>query len=151
MSFAKGTTVTVEKSQAEIQKLVTKYGASSFASGFTQDNAAIMFEANGRRVKFVLPLPKLEDFARVKHRRRNATEQRVAMDAEQRRLWRAFALVIKAKLEAVQSKVSTFESEFLAHIVDPSTGKTIGETAIPAIAAAYERGVRMPPLLGVGT
>lgn len=149
MSFAKGTTVSVEKSQVEIQKLVTKYGATSFVSGYNKDNAAIVFEANGRRVKFLLPLPKLEDvqFRRWRH---NAVRQRTALEKEQRRLWRAFGLVIKAKLEAVQSKVSTFESEFLAHIVDPSTGKTIGETAIPAIAAAYERGVRMPPLLGVG-
>lgn len=146
MSYANGTTVSVEKSQAEIQKLVTKYGATSFASGYTPENAVIVFEARQRRVKFVLPFPKLKDLNR-RYQRKSPAEQ---LAAEQRRLWRAFALVIKAKLEAVASNVTTFETEFLAHIVDPSTGKTIGETAIPAIAAAYERGIKMPPLLGSG-
>lgn len=40
---------------------------------------------------------------------------------------------VKAKLEAVVSGVSTFETESLAHIVVLSTGKTIGECIIPQL------------------
>lgn len=145
--FAKGTKVSIEKSQAEIQKMVTRYGATHYVSGITPQAAVIMFEAHNRRVKFILPLPKLDDVKRWK----NAKLKEEAFRSEQRRLWRAFALVIKAKLEAVESKVSSFESEFLAQIVDPGSGRTIGEVAIPALVNAYERGQKMPPLLGVGT
>lgn len=145
--FAKGTKVSIEKSQAEIQGMVTKYGATSFVSGYSGGVAVILFEAHARRVKFILPIPQIDDVKRWK--KKHLKEE--ALRAEHRRLWRAFALVIKAKLEAVESKVSTFESEFLAQIVDPSSGRTIGEVAIPALVAAYEHGKKMPPLLGAGT
>lgn len=151
MSFAEGTEVPIERSRAEVERLISRYGASSFASGFTPEQAVIMFEAHGRRVKLVLPIPPLESFARAKNRRRSPSEQRNAYDAEMRRLWRCLALVVKAKLEAVASKVVSFETEFLAHIVDPNTGRTIGEIAIPQIVEAYERGTHMPPLLGTGS
>ncbi len=153
MTYAQGTEVPVERSRAEIERLISRYGATSFASGFTSTEAIIMFEAHGRRVKFVLPLPAIADFAKEKARpwrTRPKEEQLRKHAAEQRRLWRALALVIKAKLEAVESKVTTFESEFLAHIVDPGTGRTIGELAVPALAAAYD-GRPMPPLLGTGS
>ena len=156
MTYAQGTEVPVERSRAEIERLITRYGASSFASGFTHAEAVIMFEAHGRRVKFVLPMPKIEDFKKGGRLRygsyvnRTPAQQKTAFEAEQRRLWRALTLVIKAKLEAVESKVTTFESEFLAHIVDPSTGRTIGELAVPALEAAYS-GLPMPPLLGTGS
>ena len=56
--------------------------------------------------------------------------------------------MIKAKLEAVASDISTFESEFLAHIVLPNN-KTVADTLLPQIADAYKNG-KMPPLLGTG-
>jgi hypothetical protein len=55
------------------------------------------------------------------------------------------ALVIKAKLEAVDSGITTFEDEFLAHIVMPD-GQTVASHIKPGIAAAYESGT-MTPLL----
>ena len=51
--------------------------------------------------------------------------------------WRALALVVKAKLEAVECGISTLENEFLAFIVLPGVDFTIGdwmkENAMPAI------------------
>ena len=52
----------------------------------------------------------------------------------------------KAKLEAVETGITEFEDEFLAHIVLPN-GQTMGEFAKPQIAHAYDTG-DMPPLLG---
>jgi hypothetical protein len=46
--------------------------------------------------------------------------------------WRALVLAIKAKLEAVEAGITTFETEFLAHIVLPD-GRTVGEHAIPKL------------------
>lgn len=59
------------------------------------------------------------------------------------------ALVIKAKLEAVEAGIAAFEEEFLAHIVLPN-GSTVGQFMMPQIAAVYETG-RMPPLLLTGS
>ena len=54
----------------------------------------------------------------------------VALGCRQR--WRALNLAIKAKLEAVESGIVTFDQEFLAHIVGPS-----GQTVKPLIALQY--------------
>jgi hypothetical protein len=57
----------------------------------------------------------------------------------------AVALAIKAKLEAVEAEISTFEDEFLAYIVLPD-GSTFGDWARPQIAAVYELNT-MPALM----
>jgi response regulator RpfG family c-di-GMP phosphodiesterase len=46
-------------------------------------------------------------------------------DAETRRRWRCLAMVIKAKLEVVASGISSFEEEFLAHVM-LYDGRTVG-------------------------
>jgi hypothetical protein len=66
-------------------------------------------------------------------------------DQECRQRWRALLLVIKAKLEAVESGIACFEEEFLAHIVLPN-GQQVGQWLRPQLAFAYERG-NMPPML----
>jgi len=150
--YAKGTTVAVAKSRAEIESLLTRYGAASFASGWDQKGASILFAVKGRHVKFVLPLPLPDDKAFTRDARgRPRTKDAAARewDASCRQRWRALCLVIKAKLEAVESGITTFESEFLSHIVLPG-GFTVGEMTIPAIAHAYETG-EMPPMLGSGS
>ncbi len=59
-------------------------------------------------------------------------------------LWRALLLAIKAKLEAVECAISTFDSEFLANIVQPN-GMTIGEALLPQISDMVSSG-RCPTL-----
>ena len=65
-----------------------------------------------------------------------------------RQRWRALALVIKAKLEAVEADITTLEAEFLAHIALPS-GATVGEWVGPQLDAVYGSG-EMPALLPGG-
>lgn len=148
MGYAEGTDVPVERSKAEIERLLTRYGASRFISGWDQDQATIAFEAHDRRVRFRVTMPELADFAMAGERRRNQEQQRSALAAETRRRWRSLCLVIKAKLEAVASGVSTFEEEFLAHVVLPNN-ETIGDWLAPQIAVAYAS-KKMPPLLPSG-
>jgi hypothetical protein len=134
--FAVGTTVEIPKTRSEIEALLTKHGATSFASGWEGTRARILFEAHGRRVRFSLDLLDGETSKEI---------------AENRRRWRCLLLVLKAKLEAVANNLVTFEEEFLAHIMLPDgSGETIGDWVSPQLAAAYERGVNMPPLLGAG-
>jgi hypothetical protein len=152
--YAKDTTVSVAKSKAEIEDTVRKYGASGFISGWHEDAAMIAFEMKGKRVKFVLPLPSKTE-KRFTHRNKGRTYAHwvprspddAAREWEQacRQRFRALALAVKAKLEAVASGITTFEQEFLAHIVMPN-GQTIGEVTIPRLEAAMIDS-KLPPLL----
>jgi hypothetical protein len=68
-----------------------------------------------------------------------------------RQRWRALALVIKAKLEAFESGIETFEQAFLANILLPD-GQTVGQWMVPQVEQAYLTGT-MPgllPMLGDG-
>ena len=58
-------------------------------------------------------------------------------------------LIIRAKLEAVESGLTTLENEFLANILLPDGG-TVGEWLAPQIDEAYGTG-RMPAMLELGT
>ena len=147
--FAEQTSVPSDKSRAEIERTLSRYGASSFMYGTTQDRAIVAFEMAGRRIKFDLPMPNrnADEFKLTPARRavRNPEQQAAAYEQAVRQRWRALALVIKAKLEAVECGITEFEEEFLSHIVLPG-GHTVGELIIPQIARAYETG-EMPPLL----
>lgn len=147
--YAESTSVSSEKSRAEIEKTLSRYGATGFMYGWQRDRALIAFEMVNRRVQFMLPLPARSDleFTHTPGRnlRRSPAQQEAAYEQAVKQRWRALALVIKAKLEAVESGITEFEDEFLAHIVLPD-GKTVREHIIPAIAQAYETG-RMTALL----
>lgn len=149
--FASQTTVSPEKSRAEIETLLLRYGADQFMYALKPEAAAIAFRCHGRHIRFVLPMPRIDEqrFTHVKRRgylqKRTPDQARDAWHQEVRSRWRALALVIKAKLEAVESGIAEFEDEFLAHIVLPD-GRTMGQLARPQIANAYETG-QMPPLL----
>lgn len=152
-TFAKDTTVSVEKSRAEIEKLITRYGATSTAFMNGPGRAMILFEAKGRRIMFELPLPD-RDEKRFKfdgrHSLRSGDKITAAWEQACRQSWRALALVIKAKLEAVETGITSFEDEFLAHIVMPD-GQTVATHIKPRIAEAYEHGTMlalMPPTRG---
>jgi hypothetical protein len=153
MSYAEKTSVSPEKSKAEIETLLKKYGADQFISGWGDGRAMIGFRCQNRFIRFELPFPDPteERFTHVKHRgryfatRRTEAQVSEAVDQEIRRRWRSLALVIKAKLEAVETGITTFENEFLSHIVMPD-GRTVGQHVSPRIAEAYESG-KMPPLL----
>ena len=130
-----------EKSKAEIERLLTRYGATSFASGWQNDQAVIQFHMSERRIKFVLPLPSktAKEFTYSKRGPRREDEAYKQWEKATRQRWRALALVVKAKLEAVETHIASFEDEFMAHIVMPD-GKTVAEHARPMIAEAYKSG-----------
>jgi hypothetical protein len=146
--YAVKTDVTPEKTLAEIQQAVKRYGATRFAFIDDPEKVGIAFEMEGRRIRFVLPLPTQEE-AMVKVNQSRA--KRYSESAHQqliRARWRALLLVIRAKLESYASGIETVEQAFMAQLVLPS-GQTMSEWALPQIAAAYETG-NMPPLLPSG-
>lgn len=149
MKYAAETSVSVEGSQAEIRKVLSKYGASKFAYLEEETRSAICFEMKERRIKFVLPLPSRNEprFWETEARKlkRSADEAYKAWEQACRQRWRALALAIKAKLESVETGIASFEEEFYAFVVLPN-GKTVYEESRDAVATAYLNDT-MPPLL----
>lgn len=147
--FAAKTDVSSDRSRAEIEQTLARYGATQFMYGYTQTQAVIAFELRGRRIKFQLNMPDRNspEFTRTEtgRVRTSAAQVAAAYDQAVRQRWRALALVIKAKLEAVESGISILDEEFLAHIVLPG-GQTAGDVLIPQIERAYETG-EMPRLI----
>lgn len=146
--FAANTSVSRSKSLEEIESTLMRYGATGFSYGWQGERAMVQFEAAQRRIRFVVPLPdrNAKEFTQTATGKLRAPQSAQAeWEQSCRQRWRALALVVKAKLEAVAAGISTFESEFLANIVLPN-GSTVGDSAIPAIAIAYETG-RMVPML----
>ena len=123
--YAERTKVPAAKSRADIEKTLRRYGADGFMYGDADGQAVVMFRMEGWHVKFLLPLPE--------------------KDQEVRQRWRAMLLVIKAKLESVESGIEEFDDAFMAHIVLPD-GQTVGQAMRPQTAAAYDTG-SMPKLL----
>jgi hypothetical protein len=118
MTFAAKTRVPVDKTRLEIERLVKRYGATGFLSGYDGKIARIEFLAQNRHIRLTVLVPDGEQAARQK--------------------WRALLLLVKAKLEAVSAKIATFEEAFFADIVVPATNKTVWETAREPLALSYK-------------
>lgn len=140
--YAENTAVPVDRSKTEIERILGRYGAAGFGYIVKEDQAAIIFLAHGKQIRFLLPFPDPNDeqFQRTPTGlRRKSTAVNEIYQQDVRRRWRALTLVIKAKLEAVQTGIVAFEQEFLAHIVLPN-GQTVAEAVLPAIEESYRTG-----------
>jgi len=148
MAYAVDTKVPVERTRAEIEQLVTKHRCSAYLAGTdtVARKAMVQFRAENRIVRFLLTLPDPNEPRFRRHGHRRAP---VVFEQAERSLWRALLLVIKAKLEAVESKIATFEEEFLAHIVMPND-RTVGQMVTPLVQHAYETGEMPMRLLPAG-
>lgn len=151
--YAVDTEVSTDRSIAEIRGTIRRYGASEFAHMEGENRAVIMFTMRDRRVMFRLDMPDRdgEEFTHAVYggrgrQRRTAQTAEAAWDQACRSRWRALALVVKAKLEAVESGIAEFETEFLGNIVMPGTSVTVGEYVGPELRVAYQRGEPRPLL-----
>jgi hypothetical protein len=145
--YAAQTAVGVDRSKAEIERTLMRWGADAFMYGQGDGMVQIGFRMRGRKIQMRVAMPKLEEFRYTPARRtyRSDREALAAWDQGCKQRWRALALIIKAKLEAVESGITTFEDEFLVHTLLPD-GRTAGEWLGPQIEEAYESG-RMPMAL----
>lgn len=136
--FAAKTSVPVDKTRVEIERLVMKHKAVQYGTAVDHaiGQARVQFKLYDRVVRFTLALPDGKKFK----------GDRLAQ--MERSLWRALLLVVKAKLEAVESGITTFEQEFLAHIVLPND-RTVADIVVPLVGEAYGTGT-MPRLLAAG-
>lgn len=149
MTYAKGTSVAVERTEGEIKALLRRYGASAMANFEGPSYAVVAFEMKERRITMRLPLPdrNADEFARTPAKRqlRTADQRLAAWEQACRERWRALYLCIKAKLESVEANIETFDDAFMAHIQMPD-GRTVSDHVQARIALAYQTG-SMQPLL----
>jgi hypothetical protein len=125
--YANRTKVPADKTRIEIEVLMRKRGADQFLSASDQDRAMLAFRLGGRHMRFVLPLSDTRNAQHVRSR------------------WRALLLVIRAKLEAIDTGILTLEEAFIGDTVMPDK-RTVAEILLPQIESAYQTG-KMPPLL----
>ncbi|MDB4997580.1 MAG: hypothetical protein JWM74_5012 [Myxococcaceae bacterium] len=140
MAYAKRTKVPADRTRGEIEKLLKTNGASAFAYASDVGKVMIIFVMNDRRLRFVVPMPIVN--------KTGTNERDVARETARR--WRSLLLLVKAKLEAVESKIVGFDEEFLAHIV--IGGETVGDRwTAEAAELLADPHRKLPPLLGAGT
>ena len=146
--YAKNTNVSTESTRLEIEKCLMRYGADGFAYASISGKSMIAFNMQGRQVKIILPLPDINSdefrFTPIRGTTRSQTAQYEAWEQACRQRWRALLLVVKAKLEAIECGITTFDNEFMAEIVLPS-GQTVGDWMKPQMEEAYLKGT--PPKL----
>ena len=148
MSYASNTSVSSDRSRAEIERTLQKYGATQFMYGWREESAIIAFCMADRNIRFILPMPSRtsDEFCKTPTGKpREISASNKAWEQACRSKWRSLLLVIKAKLEAVEAEISIFEDEFMANIVLPSGG-TVSEFMLPQIRDSYDHG-SMPAML----
>ena len=115
--FAARTKVPIENTRMELERLVRRYGATGFVSGWQGSQARVEFICANRHIRLSVLVPDSE----------RAGQQK----------WRTLLLLVKAKLAGVDAKIVTFEQAFVGDIVMPD-GRTVWEAAREPIKLAYE-------------
>lgn len=129
MAYAATTQVPVEKTKVEIERAMMKAGATAYAVAQDGKIASVHFRMKERLFRFTIDIPQKGGDQAVRTR------------------WRALLLVLKAKIEAVQTGIVTLEDEFLAQTVT-ADNKTVSEHIQPMVAENYRVGG--PPRLMIG-
>ena len=141
--YAEGTSVSVERSQEEIRRLLAKHGVRHFAFAEMPERAAIQFTLHGLPYRFEVERPTIASLA---GRYRDNRDWNGRIEREWRRRWRARLLWMKATLEfAADEGPDAVQQALLAHLVLPG-GTTMGAWAEKQLPGAYADG-RMPPLM----
>lgn len=126
----RGSGIPVGRTKGEIEAMLADYGARHFAYFVEPRGAVVIFEVQGRRLRFNVSL-------------QEGTGAKAVRSCNQR--WREFLLCIKAKLESVTSGIESFTEAFLAHVVMPDN-RTVYEHVALQIAQIAD-GAEMQPLL----
>ena len=140
MAYAETTKVPFESSIAEIVRLLRKANADQIAQVEERDRFTIQFSMDGRLVRFRIPFATAGEIERMRGPRRQARD----VDQQSRRQrGRALLLVIKAKLESIETGIETFEQAFLANVV-MANGETVYDRIATPIADEYRTGAVQP-------
>lgn len=140
--FAEGTTVPINSTKHEIMDLVEKHTGSEAIVKTIDGRPTAMFEKDNRLYKFDVPAIDHSDPYITRTgtgRMRTGEALQTAIAAEERRLWRALLLILKAKFEILRAVPVSFEQEFLPNLVLPNRC-TVNEHFTPIINDAIDQG-----------
>lgn len=139
--YATNTSVSPDRTRGEIESVLLRYGCERFGVMTERDRAFVAFTINGLNVQIDVPLPSRDDpefWTTDTGRERAESAAHKAYEQAVKSRWRALLLAIKAKLEAVETGISTIEQEFLPFVV-LADGSTVGQTLIPHLQGQVER------------
>ena len=157
MSYAANTSIPVERTRLDLERLVLAKGAGQWMNAFDAltGRAIIGWSMDGRMIRLAIPLPNpnADEFVyrmwkgqpQKYGRKLPAETQRERWDQACRSRWRAVLLIVKAKFEAIDAGISTVEREFLADTL-LANGETVSSWIRPQLEEMYSTG-RMPLLL----
>ena len=111
MAYAETTKVPFERSIAEIIGMVRKAGAEQIGQMEDRDYFAVQFTLGDRMVRFRVPFPSFDEMPKRDGRNHtlSQSQREGKLDQARRQRGRALMLVIKAKLESVESGVETMD------------------------------------------
>jgi hypothetical protein len=118
MTYAANTKVSVTRSREQVIDFLRKHGAVEFAFGIRSGTSILTFALDDREIRITIDMPEREQECMSR--------------------WRAILLIVKAKLEAISSGISTIEREFLADVVVAADGRTVHEVMRDAINTHYQ-------------
>jgi hypothetical protein len=121
--YAEGTPVTVNASQGEIARILTTHGVKKQGWLSSPDGDELMFELGGHSFRFPILKPTI---AEIRRDYPNTRDEHAKLDGEWRRRWRANVLLLKAKLEFIDSGDTTLERELLPYMLT-ANGQTVGD------------------------
>ena len=141
--YAEGTPVTVERSRGEIGGILASHGVERMGWTTSPEGDDLLFELAGHRFRFQIIKP---DEAEVRRLYANLYAPQVdwpaKVAAEWRRRWRANVLLLKAKLEFIDSGDTTLERELLPYMLTAG-GQTVAELVVagklPMLSAGASR------------
>ena len=141
MAYAAGTTVSSAKTMGEIQGMLAARGVVKVGTMAEPQSFILAFEFDGVPYRITLPLPdpQARKFTHSTVGPRSENAYREAYEKEVNRVWRAFGMVIKAKLVAVEEGISTIAREFIGDAVLAS-GQTFREAYADDLPKALASG-----------
>lgn len=139
--YAQGTTVSIQRSIAELTALTRKFGAKKFGYTSDEDGRSVITFATEQRVYRLEVEPSHPD----EHRKtptgrwRDIAGAERAAEEETSRRWRSLVLLMKALLVAIDDGLMDTQTALLPWTLLPD-GSTISQWAGPALDDAYNGG-----------
>jgi hypothetical protein len=152
MAYAAKTDIPIERSISEIIGMLRKAGAERIAQFEEPTAFTVQFALSERIIKFRVLVPSPDEMPGRDGRNSVLSDSKRLEMARQvaRQKGRALMLVVKAKLESVESNVETFEQAFFANVV-MADGLTLYERTAQQVALEYKTGKVAPLMLGAPT
>jgi hypothetical protein len=130
--YAQETTVSIEKSQQELSRVLRAAGADQVVLAWdSAQGTGVRFHMQGRFAQLMVPPPSEKRMKELKAWRPRWSDLD-RLEQEQRRSWRALILLVKAKLEAIAAGITTAEREFMPDLL-MDDGRRLEEWALPAL------------------